>query len=109
MQRTSLPLQGRDVRCTWSWVLPARWKCLMIKMVAALALTSVLAFSARAQSYDPSIGSGNLNTTGHEDISPAPIRRVGKLLCDLDMDCRREELAGPPISCIGVLDIGKAI
>jgi hypothetical protein len=68
----------------------------MIKIAAALTVTSVVAFSAWAQSYDPSIGSGNLNTTGHDDISARPIRRVGKLLCDLDMDCRREELVPTP-------------
>ena len=90
-------MKGRDVRSTWPWARPARWKYLMIGIVATVGLASIVAFSAWAQSYDPSIGSGNLNTTGHDDISPPPTRRVGKLLCDLDMDCRREELVGPPI------------
>jgi hypothetical protein len=72
------------------------WKHLMIKIVASVGLASVVAFSAWAQSYDPSIGSGNLNMTGQADLSfSPPIRRVGRLRCDLDMDCRREELVGP--------------
>jgi hypothetical protein len=74
----------------------AAWKYLMIKIIAAVGLASVVPFSAWAQSYDPSIGSGNLNTTGHEYISPPPIRRVGKLLCEIDMDCRHEEVAPTP-------------
>src|SRR5215208_3413798 len=50
--------------------LAGRWKGVMIKIVAAVALASVVAFSAWAQSYDPSVGSGNLNTTRHDDMSP---------------------------------------
>jgi hypothetical protein len=90
-------MKGRDVRCPRSQGLAGRWKGVMIKIVAAVALASVVAFSAWAQSYDPSVGSGNLNTTRHDDMSPPSIRRVGKLLCDLDMDCHREELVGPTI------------
>jgi hypothetical protein len=35
----------------------------MSKYIAAMALATVVASSAFAQSYDPSVGSGNLNAT----------------------------------------------
>ena len=35
----------------------------MSKFIAAMALATVVASSAFAQSYDPSVGSGNLNAT----------------------------------------------
>jgi len=88
----------RPVPC-WQLVSCAavHWKCLMTKLVAAVALASIIGSSALAQSYDPSVGSGNLNTTGHEGAAHAPTRRVGELQCDFDMDCRRQELVDPPI------------
>jgi hypothetical protein len=68
---------------------------LMIKIVAAVALAIVVAdASAFAQSYDPSIGSGNITRIGPED---APSKRVGKLRCELDTDCSRQEFVGPTI------------
>jgi hypothetical protein len=68
---------------------------LIIKIVVGIFLTSVVAVSASAQSFDPSVGSGNLNTVRFPAHSPTPIRRVGKLQCDLDTDCQREELVNP--------------
>ena len=67
---------------------------LMIKIVAAVALAIVVDASAFAQSYDPSIGSGNITRTRPED---APSKRVGKLLCEVDTDCSRQEFVGPTI------------
>src|SRR5215216_4011098 len=43
----------------------------MNKIVAALALTTVLASPAFAQSYDPSVGSGNLNSVPYHAAPPS--------------------------------------
>jgi len=65
---------------------------LMIKIVAAVALAIVVVdASAFAQSYDPSIGSGNITRIGPGD---APSNRAGKLSCELDTDCSHQELVG---------------
>jgi hypothetical protein len=46
----------------------------MGKLVAAAALATIVAFPAFAQSYDPSIGSGNLGTTtGSPGIYAPPV------------------------------------
>jgi hypothetical protein len=68
----------------------------MIKIVAAVALAIVVVdASAFAQSYDPSIGSGNITRIGPED---APSKnRVGKLRCELDTDCSHQEFVGRTI------------
>jgi len=47
----------------------------MSKFIAAMAFATVVASSAFAQSYDPSVGSGNLNATpyrGGQTLQGAP-------------------------------------
>jgi hypothetical protein len=51
------PIGPHDLECL------SQKENVMGKLVAAAALATVAAFPAFAQSYDPSIGSGNLNTT----------------------------------------------
>jgi hypothetical protein len=88
-------MNGWDTLCRRVWVLRGNLSGLIINIVLGIFLTNVVAVSASAQSFDPSVGSGNLNAAGFPTHSPTPIRRVGKLQCDLDTDCQREELVSP--------------
>jgi hypothetical protein len=42
----------------------------MIKSLALAALVTIGAAPAFAQSYDPSVGSGNLNSVAYQKVSP---------------------------------------